>query len=257
MPTFTSGSNEIHYKCEGAGEPLLFIHGLGGNVENWILQRSAFAATHRVLAIDLPGHGRSQGREVPFTEYWRAIEGLCDHLAIEAASICGLSKGARAGLMFAARRPRRVIRIAVVNAFINLADSDKHARMELYDLLLRQPDGPRQWADRLLQSMGVNHHPSIVRGFHRSLCAIDPVHIHARFNELIRFDQRAELNDVRCPALLVRGEQDGFVPAYCVDDLHQRLEGSAVVRLADRGHLPYLENPDQFNAVLTDFLAAS
>ncbi|MFH0297423.1 alpha/beta hydrolase [Bradyrhizobium sp. 31Argb] len=256
MSSFIHDGRRLHYTLEGAGPALLFVHGLGGNADNWMLQRLAFAATHRVVGLDMPGHGRSEGRGVPFDRYWEAILALTEHLKIERIAICGLSKGARVALMFAARHPERVERIAVVNAFIHLTPADREARLKLYDLLL-QPDGGRGWAEELLYAMGVSEHDAIVRGFLRSLNWIDPEHIRARFNELIAFDQRAELADVRCPVLLIRGERDAFVPDYCVEELHQWLGGSSIARMPSCGHLPYLEAPARFNALLTEFLGSS
>jgi len=71
--------------------------------------------------------------------------------------------------------------------------------------------------------MGLANRPAIVRGFLKSLDAIDPEHIQSIFRELITYDQRPELKDVSCPALLVRGEEDGFVPSYCIEELHHGL----------------------------------
>jgi sigma-B regulation protein RsbQ len=140
MSSFIHDGRRLHYTLEGAGPALLFVHGLGGNADNSMLQRLAFAATHRVVGLDMPGHGRSEGRGVPFDRYWEAILALTEHLKIERIAICGLSKGARVALTFAARHPERVERIAVVNAFIHLKPADREARLKLYDLLL-QPDG--------------------------------------------------------------------------------------------------------------------
>ncbi|PJG47119.1 hypothetical protein CAF53_01850 [Sphingobium sp. LB126] len=256
IESFSHQGHTLSCTIEGRGPLLLFLHGLGGNAENWVLQRKAFASSYRVVALDLPGHGRSGGRDVPFTRYWEAIEALCAHLGADRIAICGLSKGARAGLMFAARFPSCVERIAVVNAFVHLTPADRRARLALYDLLL-QPDGGRAWAEQLLAAMGVTGHRAIVRGFLKSLDSIDPRHIRARFQELIDFDQRPELADVRCPALLVRGERDGFVPPYCVEELHGFLKDSSIVRLPDCGHLPYLEDPTAFNALLAGFLSGA
>lgn len=254
MPGFLFGRDRLHFADEGEGPPLLFLHGLGGNAENWILQRGTFACSNRVIALDLPGHGRSDGRDVSFLDYWRTIEALLDHLGIDATAICGLSKGARAGLMFAARRPERVTDAVVINAFVHLNAQDRQARLNLYDLLLRR-DGGRLWAERLLDAMGVRAHPSIVRGFIRALAGIDPRHIRARFVELIDFDQRAELRRITVPTLLIRGDRDGFVPPYCVVELHARLANSRITHMRHCGHLPYLEDPPAFNAILQAFLS--
>lgn len=256
MNSFLQDDLRIHYTIDGQGPPILFVHGLGGNADNWLLQRKAFARHNRVIAVDLPGHGRSDGREVPFLAYWKTLLALCDYLAIDRVAVCGLSKGARAALMFAVRHPDRVASVTVINAFAHLTPEDARARHDLYDLLLRT-DGGRLWADILLEQMGVTQHDGIVRGFYRSLLAINPQHIWERFNELLSFDQRTELAGVLCPVLLVRGEQDGFVPPYCVAELHDAMPRSTVVRMPDCGHLPYLEQPERFNAILEDFLTST
>jgi sigma-B regulation protein RsbQ len=148
----------------------------------------------------------------------------------------------------------RVDRIIVVSAFMHLAPDDEAKRLALYDILA-QKDGARAWANQLLDSMGVANRPAIVRGFLKSLDAIDPEHIQSIFRELITYDQRPELKDVSCPALLVRGEEDGFVPSYCIEELHHGLTNSQVVRLPACGHLPCLEDPTGFNILVSDFVA--
>jgi pimeloyl-ACP methyl ester carboxylesterase len=80
----------IHYATAGTGSPILFLHGLGGRLENWSQQMATFSRTHQAIAIDLPGHGRSEGREIDFLDYWQSIEGLLDHLGLESATLCGL-----------------------------------------------------------------------------------------------------------------------------------------------------------------------
>lgn len=244
----------IHYVTAGEGDPILFLHGLGGRHENWSHQVASFSRTHRAIAIDLPGHGRSGGgRAISFLDYWRSIEALLDHLELESVTLCGLSKGARAGLMLAVRRPIRVTRMIVVNAFIHLTPEDAKRRHELYDLLTLG-DGGVQWAQALLDLMGVRDHPAIVRGFRRSLAEIDPLHIRARFLEMLGFDQRAELADPRCRALIVRGTNDGFIPAYCATDLLASVPCGWHASL-DTGHLPYLEDPTRFDCLVRSFLS--
>ncbi len=249
---FSHDGHQIHYVAAGQGAPVLFLHGLGGRVENWVHQIAFVSKTHQAIAIDLPGHGRSEGREVSFLEYWRSIEALLDHLEVSSVTMCGLSKGARAGLMLAARRPERVSGMVVVNAFTHLTPEDAARRKALYDLLTLG-DGGASWAEALLDQMGVRAHPAIVRGFRRSLQDIDPAHIRARFSEMVDFDQRPELKEIRCPTLIVRGERDDFVPAYCASDLHTGINGAGKVTL-DLGHLPYLEDPSAVNAAIGAWL---
>ena len=63
----------IHYVSAGEGQPLVFLHGLGGQLENWINQIAHFAKTHHVIALDLPGHGRSDGGEIGFLVFVNTV----------------------------------------------------------------------------------------------------------------------------------------------------------------------------------------
>nr|WP_242008064.1 alpha/beta hydrolase [Sphingomonas ginsenosidivorax] len=142
----------------------------------------------------------------------------------------------------------------MVNAFVHLEPEDRASRLALYDLL-GEPGGVTEWAQQLLERMGVSDRPAIVRGFMRSLATIDPAHIRRLFTELVAYEQGPELAQIACPVLIVRGERDGFVPAYCAHDLNQRLRASVIVGMTRCGHLPYLEDPVAFNGIAAAFLA--
>ena len=254
LTAFRWRGETINFIAEGEGPPLVLLHGLGGNANNWLPQRTVLKREHLVLSLDFPGHGRSSGRDVGFAEYWEVIEALLDHLEIDSAALCGLSKGARAGLALTSRRPARVERLIVVNAFVHLEPADKVSRLALYDLL-GEPGGMIEWAQQLLERMGVSDRPAIVRGFMNSLATIDPAHIRRIFTELVEYEQGPELAQIPCPVLIVRGERDAFVPAYCAHDLNHRLQDSRIVRMAECGHLPYLEDPFAFNEIAAAFLS--
>jgi sigma-B regulation protein RsbQ len=63
---FMWNDRRIHFVDGGSGPALLFLHGLGGNADNWLNQRRFFERTRRVLSLDFPGHGRSEARDVGF-----------------------------------------------------------------------------------------------------------------------------------------------------------------------------------------------
>lgn len=253
MGVFIHKERRIHYTDEGDGDPLLFVHGLGGNAENWLNQRVEFAKTHHVIAIDLPGHGRSDGRTIPFAAYWESLLTLCDRLEFDRVAICGLSKGARVGLMLAARHPDRVRSLTVINAFAHLKASDVEERRHLYDRILAA-DGGKAWAEMLLSRMGIDADGAIARGFRQSLLRIDRQHIWERFHELLAFDQREELTRIGCPVLLVKGARDDFVPGYCMEEMLSLIPFATKIDIAACGHLPYLEAPEDFNRILRSFL---
>jgi len=242
----------LHYAVEGDGPAVVLLHGLGGKADNWLLQRRHLSATHKVLSLDLPGHGMSSGRSVHFTDYWRAIDSMLDHAGVPQAALCGLSAGARVGLDFAARRRDRVSGLVIINAFLSMSPDDRTHRLALYDLLLEK-DGARLWAEHLLGLMGMKGSDAITRGFLKSVEKVDPLHIRRVFREQEEYDQRPQIADLACPVLVVRGAKDDLVPGYCADEiLKESKHGELLVM--DAGHLPYLETPHDFNRHLFEFL---
>jgi pimeloyl-ACP methyl ester carboxylesterase len=201
---FDYDGKKIRFEITGVGPPILFLHGLGGNMNNWMLQRGYFSKTHRVVTLDLPGHDQSEGRDVAFKEYWRVINALLEYLDVGPCTLCGLSMGARVAIDVASRGPVHVARLIVVNTFLNLTLSDKRARIALYDLLGRD-DGGRLWSENILLEMGIQNDSAIARGFFRSLTQIYPHHIRSLFSELIAYDQRGELSTIQCPTFEYQG----------------------------------------------------
>jgi sigma-B regulation protein RsbQ len=243
----------IHFTMEGRGPPLIFLHGLGGRAENWLYQRRYFSKTRMVICPDMPGQGRSTGRDISFVRYADVLQGLLDRLHVTTCEIVGLSKGARVGITLAARCPDRVSSLVLVNTFVCLTPKDRKKREDLY-ALLENGDGGQEWARLLVENMGVAHNSTIARGFMRSLNTIDPEHIRRIFLEVIEYDQQIELQNVKAPVLILRGEADLFVPPYCAIYLYERLRQSEQVVMRDCGHLPYLERPEEFNRLVEDFL---
>ena len=100
----------------GAGPPLLFVHGLGGCWQNWLLNIPAFMGGHRVIALDLPGFGESEmpAEEISIRGYAKVIDALCDELGVESVSVIGNSMGGFVGAELALSFPTRVERLVLV-----------------------------------------------------------------------------------------------------------------------------------------------
>jgi (E)-2-((N-methylformamido)methylene)succinate hydrolase len=103
---------------DGTGEALLLIHGVGLNGRAWAPQIAALAATHRVFALDMPGHGRStplpEGARLPGYVDWAARVIMA--LGVGAVNVAGHSMGALIATGLAAEYPELIRRVAVLNA---------------------------------------------------------------------------------------------------------------------------------------------
>ncbi|HDR4440019.1 TPA: alpha/beta hydrolase [Bacillus cereus] len=250
---FEYKNRKVFYNIEGSGPVILFLHGLGGNANNWLYQRQYFKEKWKVISLDLPGHGKSEGLEINFKEYVNVLYELCKYLKLQKVVICGLSKGARVGIDFAIQYPDFVSSLIIVNAFPYLGPEDRKKRLEVYDLLSLHDNG-KKWADTLLEEMGVASNEVIVRGFYQSLQSINPVHIQRLFAELVDYDQRPLLLNISCSTLIIRGENDDFVPEKYVREFERRLKNTTFIEFKNSGHLPYLEQPSSFNMTVEKFL---
>jgi pimeloyl-ACP methyl ester carboxylesterase len=130
---FESNGVRIHYREEGAGEPIVLIHGLGNSLESaWIETGviSAFAKDHRVIAFDSRGHGKSGKPSEPAAyglEMPRDVVRLLDHLKVRRAHVVGFSQGAAIVGKLLTISSERVITASFVGApaRVNWAEADE------------------------------------------------------------------------------------------------------------------------------------
>lgn len=259
----------------GVGPPLLFIHGLIGRWTHWLEQLTAFAESHRVIAVDLPGFGDSpmpaEGSiSVPI--YARTIDKLLETLEISAATFVGHSMGGFTSVELAIDFPERVERLVLVSSSGLSTYNDRrslqllaqarrfkkifnayHARVAAHsELLARRP------RLRLVEPTTniVTRYPDrlpapFVAEFVRGLGA--PGYIEG-IGANLNYDYRDRLGEVTCPTLIVWGEHDRVVTAKDAILYEQLIPDARKAIFKDTGHMAMIERPAAFNALLEEFL---
>jgi pimeloyl-ACP methyl ester carboxylesterase len=109
----------IHYRDEGAGQPLVLLHGFGSSLYTWDGWVRQLAGTRRVIRLDLPGFGLTgpaPDGDYTAERYVRVVAALLDRLGVERTDIAGNSMGGRTALMFALAHPERVRKLILVDA---------------------------------------------------------------------------------------------------------------------------------------------
>ena len=103
---------------EGEGEPVVFVHGLGGQWQNWLENIPRVARERRVIALDLPGFGRSAmpREEITIRNYARTVEALCQQLGLGRIALVGNSMGGFVSAEVVIDYPGRVERLVLVSA---------------------------------------------------------------------------------------------------------------------------------------------
>jgi pimeloyl-ACP methyl ester carboxylesterase len=258
---------------EGDGPPLVFVHGLSGSWPNWLEQLPVFAAAeHRVIAMDLPGFGHSpMPRErITISGYARLLDGLCEQLGIDAATVVGNSMGGFVSAELAIAFPQRVERLVLVSpaglstyrhpgATRALPAFQRYERFigayaawlaSKSDTVTRRP---------LLRNatLGlVTRHP----GQLPSALAAEQVRGAGKpgFTQALEanlnYDFRHRLPEIACPTLIVWGDRDRVITVRDADVYAELIPDSRKVVYHDTGHLSMLERPDAFNALLREFM---
>ncbi len=236
-----------------AGDPaeplILFLHGAGMDHSVWALQSRWFAHHgHRVLALDLPGHGGSQGPPIA------DIGALCDWTAGVIAgpgggkaAIVGHSMGALIALATAARHPERVSGIALVGVgarmpvsaeLLAAAKSGDHASVDMVALWGLGPHATR----------GGSPSPGLwmLGGTERLLERAPPGALYADLAACDTYSQaEADAARVACPALLVLGERDMMSPLKSGQALAKLIPGARATVIPGAGHMMTVERADE------------
>lgn len=260
---------DVNYVEIGEGRPIVFVHGVSGCWQNWLECLPVFGAGRRAVALDLPGFGASPmpSWEIDMAAYARLLNDFCEKLGLEGATLVGNSMGGLIAVEAATAAPARFERLVLVSAagIINtwqpqaratatawawkelgphFADRGREivSRPRLRELVfrpfLRYPNRLRE--DLLWEQ--------IVNGLKRADGFGDAL------QALIVHDSREKLPALEMPTLIVWGLSDRVVPVAAAASYHRRIPRSRLEVFERTGHVPQLERPLRFNAVLDDFL---
>jgi pimeloyl-ACP methyl ester carboxylesterase len=276
----------IHYAdFGGSGAPIVLVHGLGGSFVNWQAVGPGLAKSGRVLALDLPGFGRTPpaGRRVTIGAQVETVGRFIEEVAGGPAVVVGNSMGGLIAAALAADHPRLVTRAVLVNPALPrapgvLGDPRVMLLLAAYttpvvgQLLVRSRRGwpARRYIDDLMTLCGVETSrlpAEIVEAmvelveFRRTTPWAEPAFVEAArsvasWTQLHPTRLRETLKRVACPVLLLHGTRDRLVPvglaraiaSDCPDWQLQILEGI--------GHVPQLQAPERFVEIVGRWLGA-
>lgn len=252
----------IGYRESGAGPALVFLHGIGSGAEGWEAQLAYFGGTHRAVAWDAPGYGGSDDL-VPMAptagDYADALAGLLDALGIGRAVLVGNSLGALMAAAFARRFPARASALVLSDAASGHGCLNEEERNE--KLMQRLDDvaelGPAGMAEkRVGRLIGPAAAPGARNKVVRVMSKIRPRGYGQAARMLSLADIFAELAGCRAPTLVVCGAEDQVTPPDSNRKIAAAISGARFELIEGIGHLPYVEAPERFNALVGEFLVS-
>jgi pimeloyl-ACP methyl ester carboxylesterase len=257
----------IEYVDQGSGPAVVLVHGLGGNLQSWLANIPTLSARHRVIALDLPGFGRSEPMTsgVTMASYADAAVKLLDRLDVASATFVGNSMGGLLTIEAAARHPDRVD-AAVLACSGGIPLTTWRHRLVILPVgralnrTLRHPafrhSVLRHSATRRAIAAGIIYDTRKVEAA-RLIPALDGLgtpNFGATLHAALRYDARASAPLVRCPTLILWGRHDRLLPVCMGTQLHELIPGSELVVWDDAGHCPMIEHPERFDSLVASFI---
>jgi pimeloyl-ACP methyl ester carboxylesterase len=266
-----------YWTCGRGRKTIVLVHGYTGSVLEWVDNIPALMRKYKVIALDLPGHGRTDKPDVPYTyDYFCTfLHDFFITLKINKVCFVGHSMGGAIALLFATKYPKIVARICIISPAFGLKWPLLLRVLTLPlvgELLLRAPTSTDdlqkefraltyayyEYDDiQLNEYYEFRHSAGYQRAMLRYLRAtLNIFGLNAAGKKLMR-SCRKEYPHIRQPVFLVWGRQDAIIPFKASLWLRKLLRHVVVWEPDHCGHCAHFEYTDEFNRRLLEFLAGS
>lgn len=227
---------------------LVFIHGSGGDHTNWIYQYSALKDRFQTAALELPGHGLSEGPgEQSVDVYVEWVRKAIAALGVARPVLSGHSLGAAISLTFAIRYGSLLAGIVPVGGGARMPvnpailEGLKTNPAPVYEMVVKF-----SFAKANLERFG----RAVVEGMLRT----DPLIVHGDLTACDRLDLTGTAASIRVPTLVVCGAEDKMTPPPLSEFLRDAIPGAKLVLIPAAGHFVMMESPEAFNQAVADFV---
>ena len=246
---------------QGAGRPLVFVHGFPLDHSMWDAQTAAFEQLARVIAVDLPGFGASDpiaGRRT-MAEFADDVAGVLAALQVaEPVLFCGLSMGGYVGFEFFRRHRARLAALALCDtrAAADAADAAENRRKMAQIVLDRGPGiAAEAMEPRLVCEATRRDRPDVAAALRRVMLSTAPSSIAAaQLGMADRADATDLLAAIDVPCRYIVGDQDAISTAEEMSEMAAATPNAELTVIADSGHMSPMEQPKAFNEALRSFL---
>jgi 2-succinyl-6-hydroxy-2,4-cyclohexadiene-1-carboxylate synthase len=268
MSVVRANGIDFHVEDHGSGTPLVLLHGFTGSAASWSPVSRELARLHRVIAIDIIGHGASSAPEDPaHYDFEQALHDLAEvtaQLGIARAAWLGYSMGGRLALGMSVRHPDRVSALVLESATAGIQDEqERHQRAEADLALARRIEeaGVKAFVDeweRLPIWESQRALPDEVLGLQRDIRRRNRAIGLA--NSLRGMGQGSQpsywdrLSEIEVPVLLIAGALDRKFVGIA-GQMGVRIADATLSVVPEAGHAVHLERPDEFLGDVRAFLA--
>jgi len=255
---------QLYYEEAGNGHPLLLIHGGLVHSSMWDDQFEAFTRHFQVIRFDLRGFGRSSPPAGEYA-YHEDARGLLDALSVRQAHVIGLSMGGKIAIDFALAHPERVTALVPVASALSgygFSESTVRRIVEADNLLEAGKIAAGVELENRLWVDGPARTPEMVDpGVRERVRTMNTANYQRATDEGIELDLEPpaidRLSEIGVPTLVIAGDQDVPDILAIAERLRRDIAGARLVIISDTAHQLNMEQPDEFNRIVLEFLRSS
>lgn len=250
----------IHYRAAGEGPAVILLHSFLCSSAMWQAQMEALSGQYRVVTVDLRGHGGSAPAVQPFDVYTlvQDVSAVLDELQIEQAVWGGLSLGGMVAMRAAFMAGDRVSGLILMDTHAGaerLYKKFKYRVMGLGAKWLGMPAMAGAILPLMFGRTTFATRPDLAETWRLQLAKLHVPSILKGLSGLMgRDDVRPRLKAVRVPTLILVGEEDIALPPADSEEIKTIISQAELQVIPAAGHLSSLEQPDEVNAFMLDFL---
>jgi pimeloyl-ACP methyl ester carboxylesterase len=266
MPYKDLGDVTLFYTDQGQGSPVVLVHGWSCDGTDWSWQIPALVSNHRVITVDLRGHGHSSAPEGGYTPrgFANDIARLLKDLDVPPAVVVGHSLGGAIACALAVEHPERVRAVVPVDPAYGF-DPGMRPGFEQLVVGMKGPGGHDVALGFAAQSFYVPATPPALPVFHARRIAALPQHVMWQTLGNLAFapdqfgmkpDSEKYLRRIAVPALSFRAGRQDPAAVAAWERAQFKHPYSKAVAWEGTGHWLHQERPAEFNSILTEWIAA-
>ena len=226
---------------------IVFIHGAGGNHMHWAYQLESLGNEHLAIAVDLPGHGQSQGNSANTTsEYVDFLYTFSEHLIGSPFILAGHSMGGAIAQEFAHSFPAKLSGLVLAGT---------GARLKVLPAIIKTFAEGNVFRELVNYLYGKNPPKHLLDITRKDMETVSPKVFFNDFTACNNFNMMDKLAEIETKTLIVSAGEDSLTPVKYGEYLANQIPNSEMHMIKQAGHMMMMEQSQQFNKLVSNFLA--